>query len=133
MGSEVARLLELGEIRKKRELTLEEKKEGLQLFKKTVLQPDTQPLKSKTHTAENEIPWAEKQAIRRQYEQHMPDSPAKTRMLRMWELADTNAYERKLTAEERAEMLKLTMQPLMEQYPELAALIDEAGEDQITG
>jgi hypothetical protein len=66
--------------------------------------------------------------MRRQLEQHMPDSPSKTRMLRMWDLADTNTYERKLTTEERAEMLKLTMQPIMDQYPELAALMHEAGE-----
>jgi hypothetical protein len=124
--SELSRLLEFGNIRKQRELTPEEKKEAYRLFKKAVLEPDTRPLK--THTGENELPRAQQQAMRRQLEQHMPDSPSKTRMLRMWDLADTNTYERKLTTEERAEMLKLTMQPIMDQYPELAALMHEAGE-----
>ncbi len=67
--SELQRMLEFDNIRKQRELTLEEKKEGLRLFKKAVLEPDTHPLKSKTHTAENETPWAQQQAMRRQYEQ----------------------------------------------------------------
>jgi hypothetical protein len=139
MGSELrARLLELMEIRKQRELTPEEQKEGYRLFKKAVLEPCTGPLKSKIHTGENEIPWSEKQAIRRQCEQHVPDSPAKTRGLRMWELADINTYERKMTAEERAEMLKLVMDSMMEDMmetrpklaAEVAALIREVDEEQ---
>jgi pyruvate/2-oxoglutarate dehydrogenase complex dihydrolipoamide acyltransferase (E2) component len=127
--SELSRLLEFGNIRKQRELTPEEIKEGFRLFKKGMLEPDTQPLK--THTGENEFTRAQTQEMRRRYEQHMPDSPAKTRMLRLWELADTNTYERKLTAEERAEMLKLVMEPMMEAHPELAAMIRESDEDQI--
>jgi pyruvate/2-oxoglutarate dehydrogenase complex dihydrolipoamide acyltransferase (E2) component len=132
MGSELrSRMLELIETRKQRELTLEEKKEATRLFKKAVLEPDTQPLK--THTGENEFTRAEKTVMRRRYEQHVPDSPSKTRMLRMWELADINTYERKLTAEERAELLKLIMQPILRQHPELAALEGESDKDRIAG
>jgi len=132
MGSEIERLLELGEVRKQRDLTPEEKKE-LRLFnrrfKKALLEePDTQPL-----TGENEISRAERQAIRRQYEQQVPDSPAKTRELRMWDLANISAYERKLTAEERAEVLELYMQSIEEQHPALAPLIREAIEEPTAG
>jgi hypothetical protein len=129
--SELSRMLELGNVRKQRELTLEEKKEAYRLFKKAMLEPDTQPLKK--HSGENEFTRAETTVMRQQYEQYVPDSPEKTQMLRIWELGEINTYERKLTVEERAEMLKLTMQLMMEQHPELAALVDESDEDQIAG
>ncbi len=129
--TELQRMLEFDNIRKQRELTPDEIKEAFRLFKKAVLEPDTQPLK--THTGENELTREKQKEIQRLYEQHTPNSPSKMRMLRLWDLADTNTYERKLTAEERAEMLKLVMQPMMEEHPELAALIHESDEDQITG
>jgi hypothetical protein len=122
-----AKMLELMDARKQRELTVDEKREAVRLFKKAVLEPDTQPLK--THTRENEILLEQKKELRRQFEQQVHESPSKAHTLRMWELGETNTYERKLTAEERAELLRLMMQ----QHPELAALADESGEDPIAG
>jgi len=46
-------------------------------------------------------------------------------MLRLWELADTRK-KRVLTAEEKTELLKLIM-------PDLGALADESGDDQVAG
>ncbi len=43
---ELQRMSELGEIRKQRELTADEIIEGYRLFKKAMLEPDTQPLKT---------------------------------------------------------------------------------------
>jgi len=127
MGCVIDRLWELVEIRKQRELTLEEKKElrlfGRQ-FKRALSGEPDQPL-----AVENEISRAERQAIRRRFEQQ-PDSPAKMRELRVLDLATINAYERKLTAEEKAKGIELYMQEIEGRHsPALAALIGEAIEE----
>lgn len=105
---------ELIETRKQRELTVDEKKEAARLFKdavsEAILNQDA-PQSTKGITM---MPQAEKERLRRQFEQHMPDSPEKTKFLRKWELADAR-NQRVLTAEEKAELLQLLM-PMFEKY-----------------
>lgn len=86
------------ETRKQRELTLEEKKEAIQLFKTSVLEDSAhQPW----NTDEWEkIPLATKELVRRHF-MLQPDSPSKAKLLRLVELVDTRSL-RVFTAEEKA-------------------------------
>lgn len=106
--SELRRLEALAQTRKQRELTADEKKEAAQLFKKAILEdgvPQSDP---------NVMPQAEKEKLRRQVQQQ-PDSPGKTRILRMWELVDKR-NQRVLTEEEKTELLHLLVPEGLQEF-----------------
>jgi uncharacterized protein YnzC (UPF0291/DUF896 family) len=110
VGETGPKLRALAETQKQRELTADEKKEAARLFNKVILEDDVAPSDANA----GELLQAEKEKLRQQVQQQ-PDSPGKTRILRLWELVDKR-NQRVLTAEEKTELLHLLIPEGLQEY-----------------